>query len=69
MFSSSDENTNYNQGGYIAQGTSEPNSQYYGSSTMPPNAHYYNQGTHNQQMPTQSQNAYGNAQQPYVDNL
>merc|ERR1719412_2862806 len=31
---------------------------------MPPSATYYNPNAHNQQMHTQSQNAYGNAQQP-----
>ena len=74
MFSSADEATNYNQhqGGYSAEASSETTPQFSGS-TMPPSAAYYNPAAHNQpahnQQHTQSQNAYGNAQQPYVHNL
>ena len=66
MFSSGEETTNYNQnqGGYGSQASSENTSQFSGSTAMPPSATYYNPSAHNQQMHTQSQNAYGNAQQP-----
>ena len=66
MFSSAEETTNYNQnpGTYSAQASSETTSQFSGSTAMPPSASYYNPAAHNQQMHTQSQNAYGNAQQP-----
>ena len=66
MFSSADETTNYNQNqeGYSTQARSDTPSQFPGSATMPPSAAYYNPAAHNQQMHTESQNAYGNAQQP-----
>jgi len=64
MYSSGDESSNFNHGGYNTQ--SNPNtgpSQNPGAATMP-NMNYYNPNARSEQPHPNQQNAYGNSQQP-----
>ena len=64
MYSSGDESSNFNHGGYNTQ--NNPNSgpsQNSGAATMP-NMNYYNPNARSEQPHPNQQNTYGNSQQP-----